>query len=106
MHLQAGGACSYVPEALAKRRPGAAIEPAGNWGGFTEEFCCVRLLNPLDPLFTAIGSAFVKARRCWPCSRAHAGRDPAVLAMCAGAELGCMHCSCFLSRVQSASAPC
>ena len=53
-----------MPEALAKRRPGAAIEPAGNWGGFTEAFCCVRLLNPLDPLFAAIGSAFVKARRC------------------------------------------
>lgn len=79
-----------MPEALAKRRPGAAIEPAGNWGGFTEAFCCVRLLNPLDPLFAAIGSAFVKARRCWRCSRAHAEGDPAVRAMCAGAEHECI----------------
>ncbi|KAK9837149.1 hypothetical protein WJX81_006355 [Elliptochloris bilobata] len=53
----------YVPEALAKRQPGAHIEPAGNWGGFTDAFCCVRLLNPLDPLFTAVGSAFVKEVR-------------------------------------------
>ncbi len=57
-----GRAARYVPAALAERQPGARIEPAGNWGGFTERFCCVRLLNPLDPLFTEIGSAFVKAR--------------------------------------------
>jgi len=59
---RAAAAARYVPAALAERQPGARIEPAGNWGGFTERFCCVRLLNPLDPLFTEIGSAFVKAR--------------------------------------------
>ena len=50
----------FVPGALAKLYPHASITKLPNWGHFTNAFCCVHLLDPLDPLFVEIGSTFVK----------------------------------------------
>ena len=51
----------FVPAALAQEYPQANITRLPNWGGFPDQYCCVHLLNPLDPLFLQIGSNFVKA---------------------------------------------
>lgn len=51
----------FVPEALAQKRPEARIMRSANWCNFPKQFCCVPLLNPLDPLFQEIGSAFIQA---------------------------------------------
>ena len=45
----------FVPRALTAKRPEAMILRLPNWGGFPEDNCCVDLLDPLDPLFHAIG---------------------------------------------------
>ena len=50
----------FVPNAIRNKFPDAAITQLGNWGGFTEQYCCVHLLDPQDPLFRQIGQAFVK----------------------------------------------
>lgn len=50
----------FVPEALARERPHAHITRSDNWCAFPERYCCVHLLDPLEPLFQEIGSAFVK----------------------------------------------
>ena len=47
-------------QALAAARPDAHIARSANWCGFPERFCCVRALDPLDPLFQEVGSAFIK----------------------------------------------
>jgi hypothetical protein len=52
----------FVPPQLADRVPSARITRLPNWGHFPEPFCCMPLLDPLDPLFTDIGAAFVKVR--------------------------------------------
>ncbi len=51
----------FVPEALARERPAARISRSDNWCSFPARYCCVHLLDPLEPLFQEIGSAFVKA---------------------------------------------
>ncbi|BDA50506.1 Alpha-N-acetylglucosaminidase [Coccomyxa sp. Obi] len=53
----------FVPEALARERPHARITRSDNWCAFPERYCCVHLLDPLEPLFQDIGSAFVKTLR-------------------------------------------
>lgn len=55
----------FVPEALAEKYPGVSIKRSSNWCHFPEPFCCVRLLDPLEPLFTEIGSEFVKVQLSW-----------------------------------------
>lgn len=35
-----------------------------NWCNFPDRYCCVHLLDPLEPLFQDIGSAFIEARHC------------------------------------------
>ena len=47
-------------QALAAARPDARITRSANWCGFPERFCCVRALDPLEPLFQEIGSEFIK----------------------------------------------
>jgi alpha-N-acetylglucosaminidase len=49
-----------VPEALAKLHPSARFHRHGNWGGFEPRYCCVLTLSPEDPLFRALGKAFVE----------------------------------------------
>ena len=51
----------FVPEALVRERPAARITRSDNWCSFPERYCCMHLLDPLEPLFQEIGSAFVKA---------------------------------------------
>lgn len=56
----------FVPEALARERPAAHISRSDNWCSFPDRFCCVHLLDPLEPLFREIGGAFIKAQNCPP----------------------------------------
>ncbi|KAK9841152.1 hypothetical protein WJX74_000989 [Apatococcus lobatus] len=53
----------FVPNAIHDKFPDAAITQLGNWGSFTEQYCCVHLLDPQDPLFRQIGQAFVQEMR-------------------------------------------
>ncbi|EIE20595.1 hypothetical protein COCSUDRAFT_37819 [Coccomyxa subellipsoidea C-169] len=53
----------FVPGALARERPAARISRSDNWCSFPARYCCVHLLDPLEPLFQEIGSAFVKVLR-------------------------------------------
>lgn len=46
----------FVPNALKKKFPGAKIHDASGWNGFSP----THYLDPTDPLFSEIGSAFVK----------------------------------------------
>lgn len=49
----------FVPDAFAAKHPQARITRLSNWGNFSSSFCCVHLLDPLDPLFVQIGTAFI-----------------------------------------------
>ncbi len=49
-----------VPEAIAKLHPSARFHRHGNWGGFEPSYCCVLTVSPEDPLFRALGKAFVE----------------------------------------------
>ncbi|KAK9834371.1 hypothetical protein WJX84_011165 [Apatococcus fuscideae] len=53
----------FVPQAVKDKFPGASITRLGNWGRFSQAFCCVHLLDPQDPLFRQIGQAFVEEMR-------------------------------------------
>lgn len=60
----------FVPPELQDRVPQARIVRSPNWGNFPPEFCCMPLLDPLDPLFRQLGAAFVRVRRtaCTACT--------------------------------------
>ncbi|KAB1224856.1 Alpha-N-acetylglucosaminidase [Morella rubra] len=51
-----------VPAALTKIFPSANITRLGNWGSVNANprWCCAYLLDPSDPLFVALGEAFVR----------------------------------------------
>lgn len=51
----------FVPEALVRERPSARITRSDKWCSFPDRFCCVHLLDPLEPLFQEVGSTFIKA---------------------------------------------
>ncbi len=53
----------FVPEALAAKYPNASIARSANWCSFPADFCCVHLLDPLDPLFQQIGAQFIGVRK-------------------------------------------
>ncbi|CAL5229140.1 g12413 [Coccomyxa viridis] len=53
----------FVPAALAAQRPELNIVRSENWCNFPDQYCCVHLLDPLEPVFQDIGSAFIKALR-------------------------------------------
>jgi hypothetical protein len=61
----------FVPRALAELHPEAALTPASNWCHFPASYCCPLLLDPADPLFAAIGAAYIRTLR------AHLGWDSA-----------------------------
>ena len=56
----------FVPNAIRHKYPDAAITRLGNWGAFTEQYCCVNLLDPQDRLFRQIGQAFVQVMAAQP----------------------------------------
>ncbi|XP_014663294.1 PREDICTED: alpha-N-acetylglucosaminidase-like [Priapulus caudatus] len=56
------GFAGYVPRATKERFPQAnvsVLDPSG-WGHFYDKYCCTLFLDPLDPLFTKIGSSFIR----------------------------------------------
>jgi alpha-N-acetylglucosaminidase len=54
------GFAGGVPEAMQTVHPEALYSRHGNWGGFSEENCCVLMVAPKDPLFREIGRTFVQ----------------------------------------------
>lgn len=60
LHMQPPG---FIPRALAAAHPGAAVTRASRWCRFAEPFCCPLMLDPQDPLFAAVGGAFVRRLR-------------------------------------------
>eukprot|EP01052_Picozoa_sp_SAG31_P000665 SAG31_NODE_19_length_35031_cov_42.510707_16_plen_943_part_00 len=57
------GFAGHVPLALGKRHPHAKMLRSGRWCGFTERYSMDGLLDPGDPLFRAIGSAFLEVQK-------------------------------------------
>ncbi|OQR94896.1 alpha-N-acetylglucosaminidase (NAGLU) [Achlya hypogyna] len=53
----------HVPAAMRALYPDAAMRQASQWAGFPEKYTCVYMLEPTDPLFFAIGKAFVATQR-------------------------------------------
>ncbi|KAJ0407349.1 hypothetical protein P43SY_004777 [Pythium insidiosum] len=50
----------HIPEELHVKYPNAKWSRSPNWGNFTDEFCCVYMLEPEDPLFVDIGKKFIE----------------------------------------------
>ncbi|KAJ8542665.1 hypothetical protein ON010_g12145 [Phytophthora cinnamomi] len=53
----------HVPEDLKLTLPNANFTRSPNWGNFTDEYCCVYMIEPTDPLYREIGKAFLKEQR-------------------------------------------
>ncbi|OQR94297.1 alpha-N-acetylglucosaminidase (NAGLU) [Achlya hypogyna] len=53
----------HIPEEIASVYANATITRSPNWGNFPDEFCCVYMLDPTDPLYLAIGKTFVAEQR-------------------------------------------
>ncbi|KAG6574623.1 Alpha-N-acetylglucosaminidase (NAGLU) [Phytophthora cinnamomi] len=53
----------HVPEELKTLYPNAKFTRSPNWGGFSDEFCCVYMLDPQDPLYHEIGKTFLEEQR-------------------------------------------
>ncbi|KAG2778952.1 Alpha-N-acetylglucosaminidase [Phytophthora cactorum] len=53
----------HVPEELKLRLPNANFTQSPNWGNFSEEHCCVYMIEPTDPLYCEIGKNFLKEQR-------------------------------------------
>ncbi|EQC35676.1 hypothetical protein SDRG_06958 [Saprolegnia diclina VS20] len=53
----------HVPAVLRTLFPDAAMRQASQWAGFPKEYTCVYMLEPTDPLFHAIGRAFIATQR-------------------------------------------
>ncbi len=52
--------CQDVGSAVQKAW--CACYRSENWCNFPDQYCCVHLLDPLEPLFQDIGSAFIKVQ--------------------------------------------
>jgi alpha-N-acetylglucosaminidase len=52
--------CGYIPEALAGLNPSANVTSPAPWHHFNQTYGESFLLQPTDPLFYQIGSAFTK----------------------------------------------
>ncbi|KAF0690466.1 Aste57867_18198 [Aphanomyces stellatus] len=50
----------HVPEELVKLFPHATVRQSSQWGGFPEQFTCVYMLDPTDPLYLDIGRTFIE----------------------------------------------
>ena len=50
----------HVPEAAKRIWPQADIFPSSSWNGFENQFTEVNMVQPGSPIFTEIGSAFIK----------------------------------------------
>jgi alpha-N-acetylglucosaminidase len=53
----------HVPEELTARYPHAKFTRSPNWGHFSDEFCCVYMLESTDPLYLEIGQAFIEEQK-------------------------------------------
>lgn len=53
----------HVPEELTARFPHAEFTRSPNWGHFSDEFCCVYMLESTDPLYLEIGQAFIEEQK-------------------------------------------
>ncbi|KAE9350163.1 Alpha-N-acetylglucosaminidase [Phytophthora rubi] len=53
----------HVPEELKTLYPNAKFTRSPNWGDFSDEFCCVYMLDPQDPLYHEIGKTFLEEQR-------------------------------------------
>ncbi|KAI9919296.1 hypothetical protein PsorP6_017254 [Peronosclerospora sorghi] len=53
----------HVPQEMTRLFPHAKFTRSPNWGNFPDEFCCVYLLDPSDPLYHDIGKAFLETQR-------------------------------------------
>lgn len=53
----------HVPEELTKQFPAAKFTRSPNWGSFSDEFCCVYMLDAMDPLYLEIGKAFIEEQK-------------------------------------------
>ncbi|EDO46476.1 predicted protein [Nematostella vectensis] len=54
------GFAGHVPAGLLRLYPKANVSKLGDWGNFNSTYCCTYLLEPSDPLFQKIGTAFIK----------------------------------------------
>lgn len=50
----------HIPEELHVKFPQAKFSRSPNWGNFSDEFCCVYMLDPVDPLYREIGKRFIE----------------------------------------------
>jgi alpha-N-acetylglucosaminidase len=50
----------HIPEELHVKHPNAKWTRSPNWGNFTDEFCCVYMLDAKDPLYLDIGTKFIQ----------------------------------------------
>nr|AIG56008.1 secreted protein [Achlya hypogyna] len=57
------GFAGHVPEEIHALYPRAKVSRSPNWGSFPDQFCCVYMLDPTDPLYAAIGEAFVETQQ-------------------------------------------
>nr|AIG55486.1 secreted protein [Thraustotheca clavata] len=57
------GFAGHIPQEIAKLYPHAKISRSPNWGSFPDDFCCVYMLDPTDPLYTQIGRAFIEQQK-------------------------------------------
>ncbi|KAL4086653.1 hypothetical protein PRIC1_013715 [Phytophthora ramorum] len=53
----------HVPEEMKSLFPKAKFTRSPNWGDFSDEFCCVYMLDPADPLYHEIGKTFLEEQR-------------------------------------------
>ncbi|KAF1327978.1 Alpha-n-acetylglucosaminidase, partial [Globisporangium splendens] len=54
------GFAGHIPEEIKVLYPDAKITRSPNWNNFPEEFCCVYMVDPVDPLYLAIGKKFIE----------------------------------------------
>ncbi|TMW56919.1 hypothetical protein Poli38472_002844 [Pythium oligandrum] len=54
------GFAGHIPEELHVKYPDAKWMRSPNWGDFTDEFCCVYMLEATDPLYLDIGRKFIE----------------------------------------------
>ncbi|KAK8803747.1 hypothetical protein WA158_001441 [Blastocystis sp. Blastoise] len=50
----------FVPESIATIYPNATIRKATGWNGFQEKYTANTMVDPQDPLFTAIGKKYIE----------------------------------------------
>ncbi|KAL3659565.1 hypothetical protein V7S43_015552 [Phytophthora oleae] len=53
----------HVPEEMKALFPTAKFTRSPNWGDFSDEFCCVYMLDSSDPLYHEIGRTFLEEQR-------------------------------------------